>query len=186
MLKLFGSYTSPYVRHCRIALLETHTPFELVLADMTVSAQQSPTQRVPYLQDGEVFLADSAAILRYAREKAGQVFCATPERLDKFCLVNTAMDACINLFFIGRDGVDVGSIPYLQRQASRIATTLAELDKSALPNTVPVDDADLRLACFIGWAKFRKQLDFAAYSNLDAFYARMLSYQPFLDTLPPA
>jgi glutathione S-transferase len=185
MLKLFGSYTSPYVRHCRIAMLETHTPFELVQADMTVSAQQSPAQRVPYLQDGDVFLSDSAAILRYVREKAGQAFCATPQRLDKFCLVNTAMDACINLFFIGRDGVDVGSIPYLQRQASRIATTLAELDKSALPKIVAMDDADLRLACFIGWAKFRKQVDFAPYVNLEAFYAQMLSYQSFVDTLPP-
>ena len=38
-MELFGSYTSPYVRHCRIALLETDTKFSLTETDYDTSAK---------------------------------------------------------------------------------------------------------------------------------------------------
>jgi len=44
MLELYGSYTSPFVRHCRIALLESGLAFTFVETDQVSSAKLSPTQ----------------------------------------------------------------------------------------------------------------------------------------------
>lgn len=184
-MKLYGSYTSPFVRHCRIALLETNQSCEFIETDQAGSAVKSPTKRVPFLEDGTVFLTDSSSILKYIREKAGNNFCQSATELDQFCLVNTALDATVNLFFIKRDGVGVEQVPYLQRQAARIQSTLAELNQLPLPGSGPYNDAQLRLACYIGWAKFRKQLDFSGFENLEIFYSGVLAYPYFQETMPP-
>lgn len=184
-MKLYGSYTSPFVRHIRIVLLETGFPCEFIETDQAGSTAKSPTQRVPFLEDGEVFLTDSASITKYLREKAGKTYCKTAKELDDVCLVNTVMDATVNLFFIKRDGVDITGIPYLQRQAARIHSTLAELNKTDLPAAAPYNDAQIRLACFIGWAKLRKQVDFSAYPALEKFYATANQYPHFQATQPP-
>src|SRR5688572_1010768 len=184
-MKLYGSYTSPFVRHVRIVLLETAQPCEFIETDQTGSTAKSPTQRVPFFEDGEVFLTDSLSITKYLREKAGQDYCRSAQELDDICLVNTVMDAAVNLFFIKRDGVDITAIPYLQRQAARVESTLAELNKFTPPLAAPYNDAQLRLACFIGWAKLRNQVDFSTYENLETFYAGALNYNHFLATKPP-
>lgn len=184
-MKLYGSYTSPFVRHVHIVLLETAQAFEFIETDQTGSTARSPTQRVPFLEDGEIFLTDSASITKYLREKAGQDYCKSAQELDEVCLVNTAMDATVNLFFIKRDGVDITTIPYLQRQAARIKSTLEELNKFVLPSAAPYNDAQLRLACFIGWAKLRNQIDFSIYDNLEKFYAGIQHYDHFQVTRPP-
>lgn len=184
-MKLYGSYTSPFVRHVRIVLLETAQPCDFIETDQTGSTAKSPTQRVPFLEDGEVFLTDSLSITKYLREKAGQDYCRSAQELDDICLVNTVMDAAVNLFFIKRDGVDITAIPYLQRQSARIQSTLAELNKFTPPLAAPYNDAQLRLACFIGWAKLRNQVDFSLYDNLEKFYTGVLNYPHFVATKPP-
>lgn len=184
-MKLYGSLTSPFVRHCRIVLLETQQTFEFIETDQTSSAVKSPTKRVPFLEDGPVFLSDSSSIIKYLREKAGQTFCKTAEELDHLCLVNTALDTTVNLFFLKRDGVDIEKIPYLQRQAARIQSIITELNQPPLPTTAPYNDVQLRLACFIDWAKFRKQLDFSHFNHLEAFYSGVLRYKHFQTTEPP-
>ncbi|WP_323814011.1 glutathione S-transferase [Cellvibrio sp. NN19] len=184
-MKLYGSYTSPFVRHVRIILLETGFDCEFIETDQAGSSAKSPTQRVPFLEDGNVFLTDSLSIAKYLREKAGQDYCRSPQELDDFCLVNTVMDATVNLFFIKRDDVDITTVPYLQRQAARIQSTLAELNKFTPPLAAPYNDAQLRLACFIDWAKLRNQVDFSVFPNLEKFYAGALNYQPFAATQPP-
>jgi glutathione S-transferase len=184
-MKLYGSFTSPFVRHVRIVLLETGLPCEFIETDQAGSAAQSPTKRVPFLQDGDMFLTDSSSIIKYLREQAGQEFCRTAKELDEFCLVNTALDTTVNLFFLKRDGVDVQSIPYLQRQVARIESSLAELNQLFLPERAPYTDAQLRLACYIGWCKFRQQIDFAPYPALESFYGTISVYPPFVATTPP-
>jgi glutathione S-transferase len=183
-MKLHGSYSSPYVRHCRIVLQETLQSYEFIETDMVGSASRSPALRVPFLEDGEVFLSDSTSIVSYLRRKAGQVFCESPERLDRYCLVNTALDSSLNLFFLKRDGVDVTHVPYLQRQQQRVQSVVQQLNTLTLPTNISADDADLRLACFIGWAKFRQQVNFSQYPALESFYAWMQDYAPFVATEP--
>jgi glutathione S-transferase len=142
-MKLYGSYTSPFVRHVRVVLLETAQPCEFIETDQAGSTAKSPTQRVPFLEEGDVFLTDSASITKYLREKAGQDYCKSAKELDDVCLVNTLMDATVNLFFIKRDGVDVTAVPYLQRQAARIQSTLAELNQQQWPASAPYNSPAL-------------------------------------------
>lgn len=184
-MKLYGSYTSPFVRHCRIVLLETKIDCDFVETDQAASAVKSPTKRVPFLEDEGIFLTDSSAIIKYLREKSGNSFCASTQELNRFCLVNSALDTVVNLFFIKRDGVDITPIPYLQRQAARIQSTLEELNNTDFSLHAPYDDADLRLACFMTWAKLRKQVDFSVYPKLEKFHEAIAEYEPFLKTMPP-
>lgn len=184
-MKLYGSYTSPFVRHCRIVLLETNSQCEFIETDQAASAVKSPTKRVPFLEDGDIFLTDSSAIIKYLREKTGSSFCTSTQELNNFCLVNAALDTVVNLFFIKRDGVDITQIPYLQRQAARIQSTLEELNNTSFSTQAPYNDADLRLGCFMTWAKLRNQVDFSVYPQLEKFHETIAGYEPFWKTKPP-
>lgn len=183
-MQLFGSYTSPFVRHCRIVLLETKTDFEFVETDYSQSAAGSPAQRVPYLQDGELQLHDSASIIKHIRQLAGESFCAEVESFDLFCLINAALDSTINLFLLENSGVDIKSNPYLQRQASRIESCLQSLQEKAEAG-LAWDDAGIRLACFVDWAEFRKRLSFTAYPALQNWRDQALHQKSFSQTQPP-
>lgn len=181
-MKLYGSYTSPFVRHCRIALLETGLACEFIETDQASSAVQSPTKRVPFLEDGEVFLTDSIAIIKYLREKAGGSYLTDVQELNQFCLVNTALDTTANLFFLQRDGVDLTAYEYTRRQAARIESSLAELNQLNLPSQAPYNDVQLRLACYLTWGLFRKRINIDGHKNLQEFLTGIQQYQPFKDT----
>ena len=184
-MKLYGSYTSPFVRHCRIALLETGLACEFIETDQASSATQSPTQRVPFLEDGELFLTDSSSILKHIREKAGATFLSSTSELDKFAMVNTALDATVNLFFLARDGVDLQAYEYTRRQAARVESSLEELNALTLPVQAPYTDVSLRLACYLYWGLFRKRINIDAHENLQQFLTGISKYPPFADTAPP-
>ncbi|WP_339615979.1 glutathione S-transferase family protein [uncultured Gilvimarinus sp.] len=184
-MKLYGSYTSPFVRHCRIALLESGLEFELIETDNKASAQQSPTQKVPFLQDGDIALTDSTAIVKYTREKSGHTYFADISEYDGFCLVNTSLDACVNLFFLERDGIGAEQSSYLQRQQARVDSTLSELNQMPLPMGAPYGDMAIRLACYLAWGLYRQRLSLEAYPNLENFLQQINDYQPFAATAPP-
>lgn len=184
-MQLFGSYTSPFVRHCRIALLETGLDCEFVETDYAESARRSPTQKVPFLQDKEVMLFDSCSILKYLREKAGGVYFADVNEYDRFNMVNTSMDAVVNLFLLGKEGVTPATTNYLKRQQARVLTSLEEMNRFDLPAQAPFNDAELRLACFIDWVRFRNLLDLTPYPQLTDLVDQAYHYEPFQATRPP-
>lgn len=183
-MKLYGSHTSPFVRHCRVALMEGGLAHDFVKTTNQASAEKSPTQRVPFLIDGDVQLTDSTSILRHVRERAGRPFLPTVTALERYCLANTALDTCINLFQLERDGVTVDASPYLARQQSRIETCLAALDAMHLSAEPPYDDVQLRVACFLDWALFRKRLQFDEHRHLTALLSGVRRYEPFVETAP--
>lgn len=184
-MKLYGSYTSPFVRHCRMALMTSGQTFEFIETDQASSAIHSPTQRVPFLQDKDTFLTDSSAILFYIRQQAGQDYLASPAELDTFCMVNTALDSTVNLFFLEKDGVDIHAVAYTQRQAARIASSIAQFEQLTLSNSAPYSDAELRLACYLDWGLFRQRINIDNCPNLKRFIAAIATYPPFADTKPP-
>ena len=184
-MKLFGSFTSPFVRHIRIALADIGLAYEFVETDYANSAALSPAQRVPFLHDGDLQLTDSTSILRHIRDQAGEPFLANIERLDFYCLVNTALDTTINLFLLDREGLSSDANPYLQRQAARIQTALSALEAQLNLDTLVWDDATIRLACFIDWAEYRQRLSFAQYPKLQALLAQANQHASFVATTPP-
>lgn len=183
-MKLYGSYTSPFVRHCRIVLLETGLPCEFIVTDGAASAAKSPTRKVPFLEDGELLLTDSCSIVKYLREKNMQAFCFTAIEYDRFCLVNTLLDASVNLFMLEKDGILPEQSAYLQRHAARIKSGLATLETMRWRSAPPYNDAELRLLCYLDWVLFRKLFSFDEYTNLTQFLNNARSYQPFTQTIP--
>lgn len=185
-MQLFGSFTSPYVRHVRIALLQTGTACEFIETDAKGSAVQSPTMKVPFLHDGDVVLSDSTSIIRYIREQAGQTFLPNIYSLDIFCLINTIMDSAINLFLLERNGLDLNSTPYFDRQRARIEASLDHLEKLEVDTQALDVDAKLRLECCLAWGVYRERFSLAARPHLQTLLNAAQADTLFAQTAPPA
>ncbi|MFV8780830.1 glutathione S-transferase family protein [Microbulbifer sp. SA54] len=185
-MKLFGSFTSPFVRHCRIALMQSGLDWEMVELDIHTSKDPgTPTLRVPYLQDGALQLNDSTSILKYVREKSGQQFIIDAKEFDRYCLANTLLDAAINLFLLQRSGVDIDANLYTQRQQQRIEQVLKELDAAPLPAPGQFGDADYRVAVGVAWGQFRKRFSIASHPKLQRLLEIAGEDSIFVATAPP-
>lgn len=186
---LYGSFTSPYVRHCRIALLETALLCHFSEADTQVSAKLSPMQKVPFLvyqENGrENIISDSAAILKLIREQAGASFLVNVSEFNNFCAANTLLDTALNLFFLEKDAITEQQSPYLQRQKNRIQTALAEFEKQSLAKGAPYNDFELRLACALDWGLFRNRFSLTDFPRLQTFLTGVNQYPYFFNTKPP-
>lgn len=183
MVRLFGSHPSPYVRHCGVALDQEGIDFDFVETDSAASARQSPAQRVPFLQAGELSLTDSTSILRWVREQGGGSLLVDLAAFDRYLLVNTAMDATVNLFLLELDGLTPGQVPYLARQRDRVQSCLEALE-ALFQGVSPEDDDGLRLACYLSWASFRERLDHGPYPTLGRVRAHWEGQAQFADTHP--
>lgn len=188
-MKLYGSYTSPFVRHCRVALAQAELGFDFVEADYAMSAEKSPTARVPFLADGDLLLTDSSSILKYAREKSGGRFLADLEDYETFAMANTLLDSAINVFLLEKEGFGPAQIQYLGRQKKRIESGLKALNERFDPkpgaNQDITRDGALRCACFLGWALFRKRISIDGRDHLRDLLAAANQVEAFAATAPP-
>lgn len=187
-IKLYGSYTSPFVRHCRVALAQTGLKHEFVEADQETIGAHSPTNKVPFLEDGKLRLTDSCAILKYIREQAGQKFFADIQAYENFTLVNTTLDSAINLFLLEKEGLSPEQVGYLNKQKNRVASGLKEInqrvDASQVAGSIERDDL-LRCACFVDWGLFRNRFSVDEYSNLRQLLENANQVAEFAATAPP-
>lgn len=184
-MKLYGSYTSPFVRHCRVALAQEGFNFELIETDYAMSEAQSPTSKVPFFTDGDLTLTDSGSILKYIREKAARNFLADIQAYETFAMTNTLLDTAINLFLLENEGFGTSQINYLKRQENRLASGLKALNNRIAPNQSLECDGVLRCACFIDWGLFRKRISLDGLSNLQNLLAAANQVAPFAATAPP-
>ncbi|GAB4179956.1 MAG: hypothetical protein Kow0020_16020 [Wenzhouxiangellaceae bacterium] len=188
-MRLYGSYTSPYVRHCRIVLAVQRQPCEFVPWDYDQSREHSPTMRVPLLEHEEFRLTDSASIIRHLREQAGRAFMPDVREYDLFLLANTILDTLVNLFLLERDGLGPDASAYLARQRDRSVKALDHLDQiiADWPDWLPADgDAALRIGCLLSWAQFRQRIELAHWSALAAFQRRFEADPTIAATHPAA
>lgn len=185
-MQLYGSFTSPFVRHCRLALAQTGAQCEFIETDAVASAAQSPTKKVPFLTDGTLTLTDSVVILKYIREKSGDVFFPSIMDFELFSMVNTVLDATVNIFFLEKqDSILIKDSLYLQRQQDRIDSGLACLAQFPLPSSLPLTDGALRLACYLDWAVFRNRISLTEYPALSQLLTLANSDPAFVATAPP-
>lgn len=185
-MKLFGSLTSPFVRHCRIALMQSGLDWEMVEVDIHNSlAPGTPTLRVPFLEDGAVKLTDSTSIVKYVRDKASQTFIAGAQDLDRYCLANTLLDTAINLFLLERSGLDIASNAYTSRQQKRVECILEELDSAPLPEPGQWNDAHYRIAVATDWGQFRNRFSIDGHHNLQRLLEMAAEDSVFAATAPP-
>jgi len=184
-MKLFGSYTSPYVRHIRIVLAQTGQDCKFVETDYEKSGELSPARRVPFLYDDKLMLTDSASILRCLREKAEQAFFPDIRDYDLFLLVNTAMGSAVNLFLLEKDGITAADCGYLVRQKGRVDDILSFLDRQVgdgLPDAN--SDGAIRLGCFLSWALFRERISLEDHAALAQFQRQFESDPEIAATHP--
>ncbi|WP_354624436.1 glutathione S-transferase [Psychromonas sp. MME2] len=185
-MKVYGSYTSPFVRHCRIVLLQTGLQHQFIETDAATSANLSPTKKVPLLIDNGVTLTDSSSIIKYLREKSGQPFFADVADFELFNMSNTVLDACVNIFFLELDGIKLAQSHYLQRQHARVLSGLMALNKRTFSHELPLSDGELRLACFLNWGLYRRRIDLSELPVLQHLLALANTDKEFIATAPPA
>ncbi|AQQ69116.1 hypothetical protein Mag101_16880 [Microbulbifer agarilyticus] len=186
-MKLFGSFTSPFVRHCRIALMQSGLDWEMAELDIHTSKDpRTPTLRVPFLEDGALRLTDSTSIVKYVREKSGQAFISDIRDLDRYCLANTLLDSAINLFLLERTGLDLNENVYTRRQQKRVASILGELNAAPLPVAGEFNDAHYRVAVGVAWGQFRNRFSIDGHENLQRLLEVASEDPIFVATAPPA
>ncbi len=187
-MKLYGSYFSPYVRHCRVALAETGLAYEFVETDYAQSARLSPAARVPFIEDGALRLTDSASILRHIRNRAGHHFMPDIQDYDLFLLANTGLDTTINLFLLEKDGLTPADVPYLARQEARVQSVLEELDARCAARHADFypafSDGLIRVACFLSWGGFRDRLSYAGFAHLEKLMRALDAWPLFAESDP--
>lgn len=184
---LYGSYTSPFVRQCRIAFLSANIDFEFVDTDYADSNEKSPAKKVPFLQDGDLTLTDSSSILLHIKQKSGQAGFVDVVDFDLFALTNTALDAEVNLFILSGSGITPENNDYMLRQRNRVNACLAELN-TRISSAEIVDhkytDGQLRLACFLAWGVFRNRFSIEEFSGLNDFLSTINTWELFEATTP--
>jgi len=185
-MKLYGSYTSPFVRHCRVALAQEGLDGDFIETDLSAIIEKSPVAKMPLLTDGDLTLTDSSSILKYIREKSGGRFLADLQDYENFALTNTVLDSMVNVFLLENEGFGAEQIRYVGRQKTRIANGLAALDRRFDPSQGIVRDSALRCACFIDWALFRNRLsNLDQWDNLRGLLAEANQSEVFVTTAPP-
>ncbi|AGH81564.1 glutathione S-transferase domain-containing protein [Psychromonas sp. CNPT3] len=185
-MKIYGSFTSPFVRHCRIVLLQTALPCEFVETDIQQIGKISPTQKLPLLIDGDLMLTDSSSILKYLREKSGAVFMSDLYDFELFNMSNTLMDASVNLYVMDlMDNITPEKSKYLQRQQSRILSGLEALNEYDFEACEGLTDGKLRLACFLDWGIYRDMINLKQLNNLSRFLDSVREDINFIKTCPP-
>lgn len=188
-MQLYGSYTSPYVRHCRIVLAQSQLEWHFIETDLSKIAEISPTKKIPFLTDKDVSLSDSTTICRHIRQRCNTPFLADLNDHDLYCQVSTLMDSAINLFYLEKDGIAADSSAYLQRQKLRVDEGLIVLNNQVSQLSHAVDaynDAHLRLGCFLSWGLFRQRFSLDGLSHLQAIVAHFEADAIFVATRPPA
>jgi glutathione S-transferase len=138
VLRLLGTTTSPYTRKVRILASAAQVPFEFV-----------DTRR------------DAGAVL-LARVLDPEMW---EERATQ-TIIDGALDAAINRFYLLRDGsADTG---YVTRQRERVEAVLGWLD-GQFTFRRPCGVATLALGCALDWMTFRDVVDVTRWPGLQAF-----------------
>jgi glutathione S-transferase len=184
---LFGSPTSPFVRRLRVYCAELGLPYTAV--DVFTDAGQArlrattPLWKVPTVvyEDGAVQW-DSAAILGHliARHGSGPFAAETgdPATSNRTHATLGALESAIAVFYLRRDGVDIGAIPYMVKQEARVDAALDWLAgelRGPVFRSFRADGgfgmAELTLFCVLDWMRFRSVRPVASVPAFAAFLA---------------
>jgi glutathione S-transferase len=171
LMKLIGSYTSPYVRKISVMLIEKGISFEFVNDPPTSAGSKvtnfNPLGKVPALvtEEGEVFY-DSPIIVQYIELLGASPTLLPPEPLEALrvkqieALADGVTDAAVALVLENRREAAQRSEEWIIRQRGKILRGLDQLEKYAsqrhLLNGESLNVADISVACMLGYLNFRR------------------------------
>lgn len=169
-LKLFGSVTSPYVRRVRIVALELGVPVSWT--DTTTEEGQvelrafNPLWKVPAAELDGVALFDSSLIGQELIRRFGTGAWLSEESRDVTTqnwlrVVDGALDALINAFYLFKDGVSPEQSAYVQKQRERAAAALAWLERQESTSAWLAEEerfgwTEIVLLSALDWMRFRQ------------------------------
>jgi glutathione S-transferase len=202
LVRVIGSYASPYVRKVLVCLEEKGIPYEIdplvpFFGDERFAAL-SPLRRIPVLIDDRVTLCDSTVICEYLEERypqpalfpSGQVDRAQARWLEEFA--DTRMGE-VFIWHLFHQAVIAPAVFGDQTNRAVVHKALTEeipqiLDylERQLPTQgplfagLPISIADITIAAFFRNASFaRFQVDASRWPVTAAYVARTLSWPSF-------
>lgn len=198
-MRLFGTFTSPFVRRVRVVARELGLDLELIdtkTPDGEAAWQRvTPLRKVPVLERAGAVVLDSHAIvdLLMAEHGPGPLRAWRPEQRvaegNAIHAVDGALEAAIRLFYFRRDGVDPGQIPYMRLERERVDRTLAWLDGQVRGPWCTAEPgfglAELAVVTALEWMRVRGGVDLAAHTNLLALAAAHAERPSLAATRPP-
>jgi glutathione S-transferase len=202
MMKLIGSFASPFVRKARIVFAEKKIDYNLVLENVwapdTAIHTFNPIGKVPCLvmDDGEAVF-DSRVICEYVDtlSPVGKLIPASGrERVEVRCweaLADGMLDAAV---LIRLEGVlreaEHRSESWIARQHHKIHDGLVAMSQGLGSKPWCTGNryslADIAVGCALGYLDFRNpELNWREpYPNLDKHFQKLSQRQSFMDTMP--
>ena len=180
---IVGSERSPFVRVCRMFMIQQNITFNFKLLDFVNDEKDAfelskitPINKVPLLKDGDQIIFDSRVIMDYLSQKVG-----LPARsLDEENLVSviySCLDTSVILFLMRKDGFDIDAPGFfLSRQRARIPNNIKFLtpwaEKLSATNPSDWNYISMSLYSYLFWAQARDVLNISDYPEMESFMTK--------------
>jgi glutathione S-transferase len=197
MIRIYGSNTSPYVRRVRVVADELGLPFELIDSvppeGQAELRKRNPIWKVPAAEiDGQLVL-DSHVITellleRYGQGKLAPLAVDDIESRNAISVIDGALDALINAFYLGKEGVTPEQAPYLKKQGERAANALGWLEQNVhepfVTSKKQLGLPEIALGSALGWMRFRNVYDIEQHQRLMRCFEMLENRSSFAHTQP--
>lgn len=176
-MKLYGSFTSPYVRRLRLILMDVK--YEMIDAPTSspegraILRKLNPTMKIPMFEDNGLVLCDSTVIAQYIHEKLDRQYLSIPQ-LNLLKIIDGITDSYIQLFLLDKSGFDTTDDKmYFNLQHERIERSFKYLEKIVAEKQISTTNwnyLSISLYTSLDWVKVRKLHDFSHLDALQTFY----------------
>lgn len=192
-ITIFGTVTSPYVRRVRVVAHELGMDAQLIdtfSKDGEAALRElSPIWKVPTARIDQDVIYDSAVINQHLLRRFGPGPLAAFDADDiaarnAMSVIDGALDALINVFYLAKDGVSDAPGSYLAKQRARAASAMAWLDRE-WSATSAFGLVEIALLTSLDWMRFREMYDVGQHERLTAFAADRAARASLVATAPP-
>lgn len=196
-MKLYGTTTSPYVRRVRIVAAEVGEPVDLV--DTATDAGQAalravtPLWKVPVAEvDGRVIFDSRLLVDHLIATRGPGPFEAPADAARDAALavvVDGALDAAINAFYLKKDGADPDRLAYLAKQVARVGSAMAWIDGEIASGALAegrLGRTLVALVTAVDWMRFRAAYPVDAHAAVARACAPFAERPSFVATRPRA
>lgn len=160
-MRLYGSYTSPYVRRLRVLMQDIEHDFELVNIfeenDRVKLSRINPSMKIPMLEDEGNYIFDSGVIYRYLAQKCGLAILSWEEE-NLLTSINSITDSLVQLFILNKSDIaNLNDSVYYKMQQERIDIAFSQLNEQAKQAAFEQwRYPAMCLFCLLDWLVFRQ------------------------------
>ncbi|MGH1342683.1 MAG: glutathione S-transferase family protein [Nannocystales bacterium] len=196
-LTVYGTTTSPYVRRVRVIAQELGVDVELVNTfeddGQAHMRAVNPIWKVPTATVGELSILDSATICEYLLHNHGPGTMAgfhsdNVHTRNLLSVIDGALDALINAFYLARDGVTPEASAYARKQQERARSAMTWLEQWAtgpwLSQVQQLGLPEVAMVTTIDWMRFRGTYDVSKHPKLVELAEHWGKHESFEQTLP--